>query len=374
MKFSFLIVFLTITTTVKSQVSNIDSIYGNIKRVREKVFDISDKDNPKQIEIDEYSDSMVLIPNDLNLNIYDILFSGSNIEYENYERIYNENGDILKNTWFVKKDEFYKSSTYKYDEKNRIIRKIDSTNNYVSIKNHYYEDFDEFTNENIISLSFDSNYFNHTIKQHKDNKVIRIKHIDEFGNITEYINNYTLNGKLKSTTTKEPETWRKNEEGDWSYGVHDSIPNVFKSRINEYDEKNRILKSFEYNYSIKNNYKAPILLHQVLYNYENNKTTVKEIYESGMISSKSYIYDNQNRIIKYYCCSDTNSGSNIIRVYSYKNGKIVSGKLITKDNGKIEIQKIDFKYKYDDKNNWIEIIKLVDGKERFKRIREIEYY
>ena len=374
MRFSFLIVFLIISTSAKPQVSNIDSIYGNIKRVREKVFDISDKDNPKQIEIDEYSDSTVLIPNDLNLNIYDILFSGSNIGYENYERIYNENGDILKNTWFVKKDEFYESTTYKYDKKNRVIRKIDSTNNYVSIKNHYYEDFDEFTNENIISLSFDSNYFNHTIKQHKDNKAIRIKHIDEFGNITEYINNYTLNGKLKSTTTKEPETWRKNEEGDWSYGVHDSIPNVFKSRINEYDEKNRILKSFEYNYSIKNNYKAPILLHQVLYNYENNKTTVKEIYESGMISSKSYIYDNQNRIIKYYCCSDTISGSNIIREYSYKNGKIVSGKLITKDNGKIEIQKIDFKYKYDDKNNWIEIIKLVDGKERFKRIREIEYY
>ena len=374
MRFSFLIVFLIISTSAKPQVSNIDSIYGNIKRVREKVFDISDKDNPRQIEIDEYSDSMVLIPNDLNLNIYDILFSGSNIGYENYERIYNENGDILKNTWFVKKDEFYESTTYKYDKKNRVIRKIDSTNNYVSIKNHYYEDFDEFTNENIISLSFDSNYFNHTIKQHKDNKVIRIKHIDEFGNITEYINNYNQNGKLNSTTIKNPKTWRKNEEGDWSYGVQDSIPNVFKSRINEYDEKNRILKSFEYNYSIKNNYKAPILLHQVLYNYENNKTTVKEIYESGMISSKSYIYDNQNRIIKYYCCSDTISGSNIIREYSYKNGKIVSGKLITKDNGKIEIQKIDFKYKYDDKNNWIEIIKLVDGKERFKRIREIEYY
>ena len=143
MRFSFLIVFLIISTSAKPQVSNIDSIYGNIKRVREKVFDISDKDNPRQIEIDEYSDSMVLIPNDLNLNIYDILFSGSNIGYENYERIYNENGDILKNTWFVKKDEFYKSSTYKYDEKNRIIRKIDSTNNYVSIKNHYYEDFDK---------------------------------------------------------------------------------------------------------------------------------------------------------------------------------------------------------------------------------------
>lgn len=374
MRFSFLMVFLIITTTVKSQVSNIDSIYGNIKRVREKVFDISNKDNPIQIEIDEYSDSMILIPNSLNLNIYDILFSASNIGYENYERNYNENGDILKHTWFVKKDEFYKSTTYKYDDKNRVIRKIDSTNNYGSIDKHYYEDFDEFTNENIISLSFESDYFNHTIKYYKGNKVIRVKLIDEYGYITEYINNYNQNGKLNSTTIKNPKTWRKNEEGDWSYGVQDSIPNVFKSRINEYDNKNRILKSLEYNYSIKNNYNEPILLHQVLYNYEKNKTTVKTIYESGMISSNSYIYDNQNRIIKYYCCSDTISDSNIIREYSYKNGKIVSCKLFKKDKGKIEIQKIDFKYKYDDKNNWIEIIKLVDGKERFKRIREIEYY
>ena len=58
MRFSFLIVFLIISTSAKPQVSNIDSIYGNIKRVRKKVFDISDKDNPRQIEIDEYSDSM----------------------------------------------------------------------------------------------------------------------------------------------------------------------------------------------------------------------------------------------------------------------------------------------------------------------------
>ena len=361
MKFYFLIVLL-IATTVKAQVSNIDSIYGKVKRVREKVFDISNKDNPIQIEIDEYSDSMILIPNSLNLNIYDILFSASNIGYENYERNYNENGNILKHTWFVKKDEFYKSTTYKYDDKNRVIRKIDSTNNYGFIDKHYYEDFDEFTNENIISLSFESDYFNHTIKHYKDNKVIRVKLIDEYGYMTEYINNYNQNGKLNSTTIKNPKTWRKNEEGDWSYGVQDSIPNVFKSRINEYDEKNRILKSFEYNYSIKNNYKAPILLHQVLYNYEKNKTTVKTIYESGMISSNTYIYDNQNRIIKYYCCSDTISGSNIIKEYSYKNDKIVSGKLITKDKGKIEIQKIELKYKYDAKNNWTEIIKSVDGK------------
>mgnify|MGYP000042879757 CR=1 FL=1 len=54
--------------------------------------------------------------------------------------------------------------------------------------------------------------------------------------------------------------------------------------------------------------------------------------------------------------------------------KLLNLKLITKDNGKIEIQKIDFKYKYDAKNNWTEIIKLVDGKERYKRTREIEYY
>jgi hypothetical protein len=374
MRFSFLMVLLIITTnTVKSQVSNLDSIYGKIKRIREKTFDITDINDPKQLEIDEFS-SEILVPKTLNLTIYDYLFSGNYIEYQNFERFFNENGKMIKQTWFVKKDEFYKSTTYTYDENNRVTSKIDSTSSYVTIKKHYYEDFDEYTIENIISLGFDIEYFNHTIKQYKDKKIIRIKHIDEFGNTTEYINNYNKNGKLKTTFIKNPETWRKNEEGGWSYGVHDSIPNVYKNRINEYDEKNRILKSLEYGYSIKNNYKEPILLHQVLYNYEKNKNTVRTIYESGMISTKSYIYDKYDKIIKYYCCSDNFLDSNLIREFKYKKGKIVSCIFITKFIDKNEIQKIDYKYKYDDKNNWIEIIKIVNGKERFKRTREIEYF
>ena len=374
MRFSFLLVLLIITSSVKSQVSNIDSIYGNIKRVREKVFDISNKDNPKQVEIDEYSDSMILIPNSLNLTIYDSSFSGSQSGYENYEQFYNENGKILKHIWYVKKDDFYKSTSNQYDEKNRVIKEIDSSSNYVSYDKHYYEDFDNYTNENIISLNLESNYFNHTIKQYKDNKVIRIKLIDEYGNITEFINDYNLNGKLKYTTLKNPETWLKNENENWSYGVHDTIPNVFKSSVYEYDDKNRLLKRLDYDYSAKNNYKKPILLHQVLYNYDDYKTTVKTIYESGNSSSFIYVYDKKNRIIEYHCCSDTISDSVRINKYTYIKNQIISLQYISKDKGKTNIQKIDFKYKFDNNNNWIEIIKIVDGKERFKRTREIEYY
>ncbi|WP_339836953.1 hypothetical protein [uncultured Flavobacterium sp.] len=374
MRFSFLLVLLIITSSVKSQVSNIDSIYGNIKRVREKVFDISNKDNPRQIEIDEYSDSMILIPNSLNLTIYDSSFSGSQSGYENYEQFYNENGKIVKHIWYVKKDDFYKSTSYQYDKKNRVIKEIDSSSNYVSYDKHYYEDFDNYTNENIISLNLESNYFNHTIKQYKDNKVIRIKLIDEYGNITEFINDYNQNGKLKYTTLKNPETWKKNENGNWSYGVQDTIPNVFKSSIYENDDKNRLLKRLDYDYSAKNNYEKPILLHQVLYNYEDYKTTVKTIYESGNSSSFIYVYDKKNRIIEYHCCSDTISDSVRIKKYTYKKNQIISLQYISKDKGKTNIQKIDFKYKFDNNFNWIEIIKIVDGKEKSKRTREIEYY
>lgn len=374
MRFSFLLVLLIITSSVKSQVSNIDSIYGNIKRVREKVFDISNKDNPKQVEIDEYSDSMILIPNSLNLTIYDSSFSGSQSGYENYEQFFNENGKIVKHIWYVKKDDFYKSTSNQYDEKNRVIKEIDSSSNYVSYDKHYYEDFDNYTNENIISLNLELNYFNHTIKQYKDNKVIRIKLIDEYGNITEFINDYNQNGKLKYTTLKNPETWLKNENENWSYGVHDTIPNVFKSSVYEYDDKNRLLKRLDYDYSAKNNYKKPILLHQVLYKYDDFKTTVKTIYESGNSSSFIYVYDKKNRIIEYHCCSDTISDSERIKKYTYIKDKIISLQYITKDNYKTKIQNIDFKYKFDNNNNWIEIIKIVDGKERFKRTREIEYY
>lgn len=374
MKLNFLIILLIITSTVKSQVSNIDSIYGNIKRVREKVFDISNIENPRQIEIDEYSDSMILIPNSLNLTIYDSTFSGSQSGYENYEQFYNENGKIVKHIWFLKKDDFYRSTSYQYDEKNRVTKEIDSFNNSVYRKKHYYEDFDNYTHENIFSFNLDSDFFNHTFNLYKDKQVIRKKIIDEYGNMTEFINNYNENGKLKYTILKNPETWKKNENGGWSYGVQDTIPNVYKSSVYEYDNKNRLLKRLDYDYSKKNNFEKPILLNQLLYTYNDKKTTVKTIYETGNSSSFIYVYDKKNRIIEYHCCSDTISESVKIKKYIYKKNQVTSLHIISKDKDKTTIQKIDYQYKYDYNNNWIEIIKIVNGKEKSKRAREIEYY
>ena len=257
MKFSFLIVIFLITVpSVKSQVTKIDSIYGSIKRIREKVINLDNLDEGTT----EYSNSIILLPNSLNLNIYDSSFSGSASEYVNFERFYNKNGSILKHIWLVKNDEFYKSITYKDDEKNRVISEIDSSRNNLTTVKHYYEDFDDYTNENIISINLNSNYFQHTIKQYKDNQVIRTKLIDDYGNITEFINNYHETGKLKYTTLKTPETWQKNEYGGWSHGVHDSTSIVFKNSAYEYDDKHRLLKSLEYNYSNKNNYKKNYII------------------------------------------------------------------------------------------------------------------
>ena len=141
-----------------------------------------------------------------------------------------------------------------------MISEIDSSRNNLTTVKHYYEDFDDYTNENIISINLNSNYFQHTIKQYKDNQVIRTKLIDDYGNITEFINNYNENGKLKYTTLKTPETWQKNEYGGWSHGVHDSTSIVFKNSAYEYDDKHRLLKSLEYNYSNKNNYKKNYII------------------------------------------------------------------------------------------------------------------
>jgi hypothetical protein len=117
-------------------------------------------------------------------------------------------------------------------------------------------------------------------------------------------------------------------------------------------------------------------LHQLLYHYNKNKTTVKTIYESGNSSSKIYIYDKEKRIIEYHCCSENINDSKLIRKYNYENDKIVSMDYIDylSDPGKKKEYKITFSYKFDGKNNWIEMVKIVNGKEKSKRTREIEYY
>ncbi|CAM3499078.1 hypothetical protein FLGE108171_00450 [Flavobacterium gelidilacus] len=359
-----------------------DTIYGNIKKIREKVVFLTKVENPQMLYYDDYGHSGFMGPAATTSRFYKTWFSSDFCYYINYERHFDEKRNVIKDFWYDKQNEFMYLYKYKYDNKNRVLTEIDSTDFSVRTKNSYYQDYGNITIENIISQSSDNNHFKHLIYFHKDNKLTRSKNIDDNGYIDEYIYNYNSLGKLSSRIHKDPMSYKKHGENSWSHGIQDSIGKVHKDLANVYDKKNRLINSLHYSFSKEDNYEKPKLIYQEIYTYKNdNLISFKRKSENGGTSIFfNYKYDKQNRLVEYNVCNDKNFNPRIIEKYKYKNNKIISLEYTDesyddkfKVNG-MKKSKSTFSYKYDAKNNWIEIIKNVDGVDLYKWTREIAYY
>ncbi|WP_339836956.1 hypothetical protein [uncultured Flavobacterium sp.] len=359
-----------------------DTIYGNIKKIREKVVFLTKVENPQILYYDDYGHSGFMGPTATTSRFYKTWFSSDFCYYINYERHFDEKRNVIKDIWYDKQNEFMNSYKYKYDAKNRVTMEIDSTSFSLYTKNSYYQDYENFTIENIISQSLNNNHFKHLIYFYKDNKLTRSKNIDDNGNIEEYIYNYNSFGKQSSRIHKNPSYNKRHGENSWSYGVHDSIGSILKDQSYVYDLKNRLINTLYYAFSKEDNYEKPKLIYQEINTYKNdNLISFERKSENGGTSIFfNYKYDKQNRLIEYNVCNETNSNPKIIEKYKYRNNKIISLEYIDESYDKsFEVNGMKkststFSYKYDNKNNWIEIVKNVDGIDLYKWIREIEYY
>jgi len=353
-----------------------DTIYGKVKKIREKVEFLTLKENPQLLYYDDYGHSGFMGPESTISRFKSIWYSTEFCYYINYERHFNYKGNILEEIWFTKKDSFLKSYKYKYDKKERLVIKIDSISGKVYTDNHYYEND---KHENIISQNSDFNYFTHKYKRYNnEGKLVRLKSYDEYGTIDEYIYKYSAKGKLLYRIYKNPNSWRKTGKRSWSYGVQDSIGSIYKDLVNEYDKSNRLIKSQQFDlYEDDETHKEPKLTRNTIYKYNNdNLTQLMSNFSNGKPNYINYVYDNHNNLIEKYCCSKKITNSDVIEKYVYKNDKIVKLEYTEESfqTKETKTYKVSYKYKYDNKGNWREILKKVNGKELYKWVREIEYY
>jgi hypothetical protein len=352
-----------------------DTIYGKVKKIREKVEFLTEKENPQFLYYDDYGHSGFMGPESTKLRFKSTWYSTQFCYFINYERHFNNIGKIIEDIWFTKKDSFMDSYKYKYDKKNRLIRKTDSSKYSVGTETHYYEnDY----HENIIYENLEYGIFSFKYKRFdKEGKLIRLKSLDDYGNTDEYIYKYNNQGKLLFRIYKNPDSWKELGEGSWSYGAQDSIGNIYKDLINEYDKTNRLIKTHRFDLYEDRNHKEPKLTENIIYSYNrNNLSKVIKGYLSRKPSYTHYLPDDKDRLIEKHCCAEKKSESKRIEKYIYKNEEIVT--LEYKENlfptKGIKTYHINFEYKYDHKGNWTEILKKVNGIELYKWIREIEYY
>lgn len=357
-----------------------DTIYGKVKSIREKVIFLTERENPKLFDIDgDYGHSGFMGPESTISRFKSIWYSTNFCYYINYKRQFNEKGLLVKDIWYDKKDSIKNYYRYEYDKEHRLVRKIDSLYDLVHIDTHYYE---RDRHETIISQNSDLDFYNYRYKRYDENgKLIRQKSIDKYGTIDEYIFKYNDGGKLLYRIYKNPNSWKQESERTWSYGPQDSNGNVYKDLVNKYDEFNRLIQKQRFDlYEDYENHKDPKLVENIFYEYNKNNNLILTKRINGYIKVKPTFnhseYDKKNRLIKQYCCSEKESDAKRIEKYEYKEDEVISLEYTEESwpSKEIKTYQVNFEYKYDDKGNWNEIIKKVDGKELYKWTRQIEYY
>jgi hypothetical protein len=374
----FLLLIVLIPLLVKSQNLPKDTIYGNIKRIREKVIFLTEIENPQLLYYNDYGHSGFMGPESTISRFFNTWYSSYFCYYLNYERQFDKKRKIIKDIWFGKEDNFMNSYRYLYDKKDRLISTIDSSEYSIATRNHYFEEYGETIVENIIYENIKSNIFSHNYKKYKNGKLIVIKNIDENGTIDEYINHYNQSGKLEHTIRKNPNSWKKLEGNSWGYGVQDSIGVTYKSLINEYDKSNRLIKATIFDLYSDENHKSPVQTSETVFKYQGNNiiTQINSSKGYNRLTYTNYNYDKDNKLIENYCCEENKVNSRNSKAYAYNGDKIIAIIYSEKsfETKKVTTYKVSFSYKYDENNNWIEIIKTVDGKDLYKWKREIEYY
>jgi hypothetical protein len=346
-----------------------DTIYGNVKKIKEKVIFLTEIENHQLLYYNDYGHSGFRGPESTIARFKDNWFTTNFCYYINYEREFDLKKNIIKDVWYGKKDDFINSYKKIYNLENKLIKEIESTPYSENIINYYYS---EYNDVNIIKQNSNYKYFSHQYKKIENGKIKILKTFSDNGTVYEFEYFYSPQNKLSYRIFKNPESWKQIDDRTWSYGTHDSIITPYKDIVNTYDSKNRIIKHEEFGlYEDDEEHKNPKSITTTEYQYEGeNLIFLKTKYGSGIASYNHFVYDKKNRVIEKFCCNENIKEANSIEKFTYNLNEI-SSLLFTSEK---RTYKVSFKYKYDLNKNWIEIIKSVDGKDLFKWVRQIEYY
>lgn len=366
----FVLIFVLISCEIKSQhYLPKDTIYGNVKKIREKVIFLTEIENPQLLYYDDYGHSGFMGPESTISRFRNTWFTSNLCYYINYERTFNTNNKVIRDVWFGKQDNFINSYIKKYDKENRILKEIDSTRYSLYTTTYYYSNYGDV---NILRQNSENHFFSHKYQKFENKKLKIEKVFDDNGTVYEHKYFYNDDKKLKYRIYKNPNSWKDEGEGTWSYGIQDSILTVYKDIVNEYDAKKRLIKQQEFDlYQDNINHKNPLLTNQTEFIYAEDKLILrKRKYRTGLESYDHYKYDKTNQINTRYCCDKNIENAMIIEKFKFDKG-IITNLKYTEEKKEYNIS---FRYKFDNNNNWIEIIKNVNGKDLFKWIRQIEYF
>jgi hypothetical protein len=398
--FNFIFLF---TNTLFSQLK--DTVYGKVMSVKEEiVFLDKNKQNYRIFNTDgDYGHSGFISNEATKDRFYSNWYHSSFVHYLNYYKEFNIKGKAINEIWYYKNGDTLSRYEYTYNKKDKLIqiKEFDrfDQNEFIVI-NYKFDDYSDLLKSKLRYYSNDPNYYSLEYFMYDDDKrLIETNFINsdaiKSGDKFEYDD---LGRKLKKIR-KDYYKYNYFENGSSSYGPV-NFSNDKLSELYIYDYKNQLVEILHY-YNIPKNENEVYLNGKTKNYYDENGLLLRKITTNEKDTLNSlieYKYDKRNRLIEenYIHQRFIENKEDIIfdkKIINIKEIKLPKFELIvgrrlkykydeeyiielieTNTFDKPITNKCSFEYKFDNKSNWIEQSKYINGKKLYVWKRKIIYH
>ena len=363
MKILFMCLFSTLVCVSQQ---NMDTIYGNPKSVREKVIFLNkSKLNYKFLTDSDYGHGVGFFPKAIKERFNSYWYNYHWVFYVNYYKEFLKNGEVKTEIWY-NRDSTLKSKYEYTHNKNRNLteeKKIYFDSTFSLRKNTY--DYKGKLKSYIFYYSDKTDMYQYVLFKHDAaNNLVKTTRFNDEGYTSTIYNTYSSQNKLLNTTIHSPKKWVDLGSGSSSY-VNDSVGTWTTRNKYEYDLSGNLVLKLRF--ADKNS-----ISRKTIYKYDSNNNLIYEGYARDTVYAyKKYDYNKNNDKVYYeYAIIGDSTSRHLVKFTYNKKGYITKAFCFLKSKA----YNIDFNYKFDDNNNWIEIVKTVNGEPLFVWTRKIVYH
>ena len=382
-----------------------DTVFGKVKSVKEEiVFLDKNKQNYRIFNTDgDYGHSGFISNEATKDRFYSNWYHSSFVHYLNYYKEFNIKGKALNEIWYYKNGDTLSRYEYTYNEKDKLIqiKELDGFDkNEFSVLNYTFDDYSNLLKSKLRYYSDEPNYYTlEYFMYDKEKRLIETNSINSDAIKSGFKFEYDYLGRKLKKIRKDYYEYNYFDDGSSSYGPV-NYSNDKLSELYIYDDKNKLKEILHYYNIYKNENEVNLISKTKNYYNENGllsrKITTNE--KDTLNSLIEYKYDKRNRLIEENYIHKRFIENKEDMIFDKKNINIkeiklpkfefvVSRKLkykydkeniveliVTEIFDKPITTKCSFEYKFDDKNNWIEQSKYINGKKLYVWKRKIIYY
>lgn len=361
-------------STAVMTAQTIDTLYGKVKALRERVLFLdANKQGLKLFENDsDYGHQGFTSPDIETHKFRSFWYETTDVHYVNYYKEFNTDGKAVYEIWFYKNKDTVKEYRYKYNKHHLLqlveIGKLDTFYN-----NYAYNDKNNISSSLKYSLKI-PNWYRYTeyIYDYKQ-RLVQKQRFDEERRMFGYKYIYDSKGRLTSIVKHIPYKDLKIDK-EITFSIRDDIGEERLLNKFFYDNQNREIGSEYYELDYTDDGSIALQLQQKVkkhYHKESN-LVVKFVNIIGDIEKhETYQYDKKGRIRIKQCKDLSNSENNKSEEYKYNTQGDIIQLIYIKGKRKSDVV---IEYVYDVKGNWIQQTKIVNDKRLYVWLRDITYY